>query len=131
MRLPGSTPAKVAPFASRLLHCVPVKPWRWPELAEALGLPHGIARTATAGEWKQGERNPALYRFACGLRGQGLEHAEAMRRVAVANATSCDPPLDTVEVEPNVANAWRSEVPGCAKRPPAVLDSAAFRAMPD
>src|SRR3546814_17654275 len=48
MRLPGYTHAKGEPFASRLLHCDPVKPWRWPALAEALGLPHGIARTATA-----------------------------------------------------------------------------------
>src|SRR3546814_8871999 len=34
MRLPGYTHAKGEPFASRLLHCDPVKPWRWPELAE-------------------------------------------------------------------------------------------------
>src|SRR3546814_7996324 len=40
MRLPGYTHAKGEPFASRLFHCDPVKPWGWPELAEALGLPH-------------------------------------------------------------------------------------------
>src|SRR3546814_4231228 len=54
-----------------------------------------------------------------------------MRRVAVANATRCDPPLDTGEVATIVANAWRSEVQGFAKLPHAVLDSDAFRALPD
>src|SRR3546814_18154789 len=54
-----------------------------------------------------------------------------MRRVAVANATRCDPPLDTGEGATIVANAWRSEVQGFAKLPHAVLDSDAFRALPD
>src|SRR3546814_2261987 len=34
MRLPGYTHAKGEPFASRLLHCDPVKPWRWPRSEE-------------------------------------------------------------------------------------------------
>src|SRR3546814_20375747 len=54
-----------------------------------------------------------------------------MRGVAVANATRCDPPLDTGEVATIVANAWRSEVQGFAKLPHAVLDSDAFRALPE
>src|SRR3546814_14972683 len=91
MRLPGYTHAQGEPFAPRLLHCDPVKPWRWPELAEALGLPPGIARTATAGEWQQGERNPALYPFARGLRGPGLSTADPLPRVPLDPPSPYDP----------------------------------------
>lgn len=131
MRLPGYVHAKGAPFTSRLVHCDPVAPWRWFALADALGLPHGTAPAATAKRWSRGERNPALHRFACGLRGQGLDHAEALRRVEAANAARCDPPLDTAEVAAIVASAWQAEAQGFAKLPYALLDSDAFRALPD
>lgn len=131
MRVPGYLHAKGAPFTSRLLHCDPVKPWRWPELAQALGLPFSNAPAARADKWREGGRNEAMYAFACGLRGQGLDHAEALGRARVANAGRCDPPLDAAEVAAIVASAWKREAQGYIKLPFSMLDSDAFRALPD
>lgn len=132
MRIPGYVHAKREPHTSRLLHCDPVMPWRWPELAEALGLPQGRACAANddPGTYGEGGRNPALYRFACGLRDQGLERAEALRRLTVANAERCRPPLDADEVAGIAASAWQSTAQGFAKLPHSLLDNDAFRALP-
>jgi hypothetical protein len=132
MRLPGYVHAKGEPFTSRLLRCDPAMPWRWPSFAEMMKLPFTASRAASKAEqWREGERNPALYRFACGLRGQGLEQVEALRRVHVANERRCCPPLDVGEVAGIVANAWQGEAPGFVKLPHALLDSDAFRALPE
>ncbi|WP_457097888.1 DNA-primase RepB domain-containing protein [Lysobacter sp. P5_B9] len=129
MRLPGYVHGKGEAFTSRLLRCDPVKPWRWPEFAEAMALPHGAPQASSAGEWQQGDRNPALYRFACGLRDQGLDQAEAFRRVTLANAARCHPPLDEAEVGGIVASAWQGVAKGFVKLPFPMLDSEAFRAL--
>jgi hypothetical protein len=132
MRLPGYLHAKGEPFTSRLLHCDPVQPWRWPSFAEMMVLPFTATRAANRAEqYREGERNPALYRFACGLRGQGHDKGEALRRVHVANAQKCFPLLDAGEVASIVANAWQGEAQGFVKLPNAMLDSEAFRALPD
>ena len=132
MRLPGYVHAKGEPFTSRLLHCDPVQPWRWPSFAEMMALPFTASRTANKAEqWREGERNPALYRFACGLRGQGLDQSEALRRLHIANAGRCLPPLDAGEVAGIVANAWQGEAQGFVKLPYGLLDSEAFRLLPD
>lgn len=132
MRLPGYVHAKGAPHTSRLLHCDPVMPWRWPELAEALGLPQGrkCAANDDAGTYGKSGRNDALYKFACGLRAQGLDHAEALRRVIVTNVGKCRPPLDADEVAGIVASAWQGRSQGYAKLPHSLLDNAAYRALP-
>jgi hypothetical protein len=132
MRLPGYVHAKREPFTSRLLHCDPVMPWRWPELADALGLPHGRVSAAKdgAGTYAEGERNPALYRFACGLRDQGLDQGDALRRVNVANTTRCLPPLDADEVAGIVASSWQGMSQGYVRLEYSLLDSPAFRALP-
>jgi hypothetical protein len=130
MRLPGYFHAKREPFTSRLLHCDPVMPWQWPTLAGALGLPHGKGAASTK-QWKQGERNSALYRFACALRDQGLDSDEALQRVNVANATRCLPLLDADEVAGIVANAWQGVAQGFARLEHSLLDNPAFRALPD
>jgi hypothetical protein len=132
MRLPGYVHAKRESFTSRLLHCDPVMPWRWPELADALGLPHGrMSAKDGTGTYSKGERNPALYRFACGLRDQGLDQADALQRVNVANANKCQPPLDADEVAGIVASAWQGVSQGYVQLPNSLLDSPAFRALPD
>jgi hypothetical protein len=131
MRLPGYVHAKREPFTSRLLHCDPVMPWQWPALADALGLPHGNAAAASATQWKQGERNPSLYRFACALRDQGLDRDEALRRVSVSNVAHCLPPLDVDEVAGIVASAWQGVAQGFARLEHSLLDNPAFRALPD
>ncbi|MEJ7746151.1 MAG: DNA-primase RepB domain-containing protein [Luteimonas sp.] len=131
MRLPGYVHAKGQPFTSRLLHCDPVMPWQWPAFAETMALPFTARPAANKAEqWREGERNPTLYRFACGLRGQGLEQVEALRRMQVANAGRCRPPLDAGEVAGIVANAWQGETRGFVQLPHSLLDSAAFRALP-
>ncbi len=132
MRLPGYVHAKGEPFTSRVLHCDPVQPWRWQSFAGMMGLPFSAPRAANdAGPWCEGERNPALYRFACGLRGQGLDQREALRRVHVSNAGRCVPPLDAAEVAGIVANAWQGEASGFVKLPHALLDSEAFHGLPN
>lgn len=132
IRLPGYFHNKRDPFLSRLLHCDPVQPWRWPDFAEAMGLPFTPARAANDGDsWGEGERNAALFRFACGLRGQGIDQAETLRRVTVSNADRCIPPLDGSEVAAIVASAWKGQARGFAKLPHALLDGEAFRALPD
>ncbi|GAB3749720.1 primase alpha helix C-terminal domain-containing protein [Lysobacter olei] len=132
IRLPGYVHAKRDPFTSRLLHCDPVQPWRWPDFAEVMALPFTPTRAANdEGEWADGERNLALYRFACGLRNKGLDHAEALRRVTVANAERCKTPLDGAEVAGIFESAWKAPAQGFAKLPHDVMDSEAFRTLPD
>jgi hypothetical protein len=129
MRLPGYLHMKGEPFRSRLLHCDPVKPWNWPDFAQAMGLPYAETDTDT-GQCGVGERNSYLYRFACGLRRQGVELGEALRRVNIANANRCIPPLDVAEVEAVVASAWNGELQGFVKLPYSLLDSPAYLKLP-
>lgn len=130
MRLPGYLHTKGEPFRSRLLHCDPVMPWKWPEFAQAMGLQ--CAATGTdAGQYLQGERNASLYRFACGLRRDGKDFSEALRRVNAANANKCIPPLDTSEVESIVSSAWNGEQHGFVKLPYSLIDSPAFLDLSD
>lgn len=133
MRVPGYVHAKREPHTSRLLHCDPVMPWQWVTLAEALDLPHERMGAANddAGTYGKGERNGALYRFASALRDKGLDRSEALRRVSLANAERCAPPLDSAEVAGIFESAWKAQAHGFAKLPYALLDSEAFRSLPD
>lgn len=130
MRLPGYLHMKGEPFRSRLLHCDPVKPWNWPDFAQAMGLPYAETDT-DARQYAEGERNTSLYRFACGLRRRGIEQSEALRRVNVANARRCTTPLDTAEVEAVVSSAWDGELQGFAMLPYSLIDSPEFLSLPD
>lgn len=129
MRLPGYLHTKGEPFRSRLLHCDPVKPWNWPDFAQTMGLQFTATDTDT-GQYTEGNRNVSLYRFACGLRQQGIDHNEALRRVNVANARCCTPPLESAEVEGIVASAWNGELRGFVMLPYSLLDSPAYLKLP-
>lgn len=129
MRLPGYLHMKGQPFRSLLLHCDPVKPWNWRDFAQAMGLPYAETDTDT-GLRGVGERNNYLYRFACGLRRQGVDLGEALRRVNLANVNRCMPPLDIAEVETVVASAWKGELQGFVMLPYSLLDSPAYRNLP-
>lgn len=129
MRLPGYLHAKGQPFRSRLLHCDPVKPWDWQDFAQTMGLQFTATGTDT-GQYTEGNRNVSLYRFACGLRQQGIDHNEALRRVNVANARCCTPPLDTAEVKGIVASAWDGELQGFVMLPYSLIDSPAYLSLP-
>lgn len=129
MRLPGYLHTKGEPFRSRLLHCDRVKPWNWADFAQTMKLPH-VAADSDAGQCGVGERNNYLYRFACGLRRQGVDLCEALRRLNIANASRCTPPLDSAEVESIVASAWNGELQGFVVLPYSLLDSPAYRNLP-
>lgn len=129
MRLPGYLHTKGEPFRSRLLHCDRVKPWNWPDFAQTMGLQFTATDTDT-GQYTEGNRNVSLYRFACGLRQQGIDHNEALRRVNVANARCCTPPLDTAEVECIVASAWDGELQGFVMLPYSLIDNPAYLSLP-
>ncbi len=130
MRLPGYLHIKGEPFRSRLLHCDRVKPWNWPDFAQTMGL-HYAETDTDAGRYVEGKRNASLYRFACGLRRKGIDHGEALRRVNVANARRCTPPLDAAEVERIVASAWNGEIQGFVKLPYSLIDGPAFKNLTD
>jgi len=129
MRLPGYLHTKGQPFRSHLLHCDPVKPWNWPDFAQMMGLPYAET-DADTGQCGVGQRNNYLYRFACGLRSKGVDLCEALRRVSIANANRCIPPLDSAEVEGIVASAWNGELRGFVMLPYSVLDSPAYLDLP-
>lgn len=130
MRMPGHMHRKGEPFRSRLLHCDPVQPWPWTELAEALNLPCSICPAPTT--FREGTRNDGMFRFACGLRQQNVDRHEALRRVGIANAERCVPPLDGAEIEALVASAWQQpRQDRYVALPHSLLDSEEFRAVSD
>lgn len=131
MRLPGYVHAKGESFTSRLVRCDPTQPWQWHSFAATMALPFTAPQAAdNAQTYCEGERNAAMYRFACGLRGQGLGKAEALRRAQVANAGQYVPPLDEDEVAGIIASAWRGESTGFLMLPHSLLDSDAFHGLP-
>ncbi len=131
IRLPGYVHLKGEPFRSRLLHCDPTQPWTWPQFAEAMGLPLGVSPVKNSEEqWMEGERNTRLYAFAWGLRTQGIEQPEAIRRALLANDRHCIPSLDPAEVECIVANAWTGKRKGYVQLRHDLVDCNEFRALP-
>ncbi len=130
MRLPGYLHTKGEPFSSRLLHCDPVMPWKWPDFAQAMGLQYA-ATGMDAGQYLEGERNASLYGFACGLRRKGLDRSDGLHRVKIANARRCIPPLDTEGVEGIVASAWNGELQGFVMLPYSLIDGTAFKGLSD
>lgn len=55
----------------------------------------------------QGGRNQTLFKLACSLQQQGLSDAAIMGVIETENATKCNPPLDTEEVEQIIASALK------------------------
>lgn len=55
----------------------------------------------------QGGRNQTLFKLACSLQQQGLSDAAIMSVIETENATKCNPPLDTEEVEQIIASALK------------------------
>jgi hypothetical protein len=128
MRMPGFLHRKATPYRSRLLHCDFVKPWIWSDFAECMGLV-GQSPKPDAGLYVEGGRNDAMFRFACGLRSQGLPHDEALHRTNVANAGRCIPPLDGAEVAAIVSSAYKGDQKGFVALPNALYDSPGFQML--
>lgn len=60
-------------------------------------------------EIAEGERNQALHKYACSLRGKGQEESEIVAAVMAVNLSRCKPPLDDAEVRKLVESACRHE----------------------
>jgi hypothetical protein len=58
----------------------------------------------------EGERNDALFRIGCAMRGQGAEHDEIESSLLETNAARCAPPLPDDEVRKIAASAARYPV---------------------
>lgn len=128
MRIPGFMHRKATPHRSRLLHCDPVKPWIWSDFAERMDLVNQ-SQKPDAGVYVEGGRNEAMFRFACGLRSQGLPHDDALHRTNVANAGRCIPPLDGAEVAAIVSSAYKGDQKGFVALPNALYDSPRFQRL--
>ena len=128
MRIPGFMHRKATPYQSRLLHRDPAKPWIWSDFAECMGLVCQSLKP-DAGVYVEGGRNDAMFRFACGLRSQGLPHDEALHRTNVANAGRCIPPLDGSEVAAIVSSAFKGDQMGFVALPHALYDSPRFQRL--
>lgn len=129
MRIPGYLHLKAAPFRSHLLQCHHIKPWNWHDFADAMGLRH-LVTPSDSGPFAEGERNTKLFRFACGLKSQGISENEATRRLLVANETRCTVPLEIAEIERIVSSAWQSEPRGFITIPHSLIDNPAFLTLP-
>lgn len=53
----------------------------------------------------EGSRNATLFKYACSLRGRGLEPQEIIQYILAMNATYCNPPLKESEVKTIVESA--------------------------
>lgn len=101
---PGCSPAEVEVAAA---------PAWMTEAPKAAGKRSRVSRASrglTSGKpIPEGERNDAMFRLACRLRGQGLGEAAILQELREQNAKLCVPPLDDDEVEGLVDSAMRYE----------------------
>ncbi|MCC5793862.1 MAG: DUF3631 domain-containing protein, partial [Chromatiales bacterium] len=72
------------------------------------------------------QRNDALFRYSCSLRGRGLDRAEAEALLGVA-ALNCKPPLPADEALQCLDSAWRYEAP--QEAPPEIAELARLPAL--
>lgn len=121
MRLPGFWHQKGEPFQTRILQENLAQPYAISNLMERLNLntqstvqlagdatvlsPNFDRQTAIAG-FDQGDRDDGLFRYACSLRGRGMEKEEA-RLLVLAAAANCRPPMPESEASKCLESAWR------------------------
>nr|GAT45548.1 predicted protein [Mycena chlorophos] len=135
MRVPGFFHNKGEPFLSRIVNQHKAPPYAHEQMAEALGLGQGTSAPAAATTTLsttilEGQRNDTLFRLARGLVHAGLEPAGVNQRLQRLNAERCTPPLCTSEVDDIAANASAYGSNGFVRLPHALLDSAAWKALP-
>lgn len=129
MRIPGFMHRKATPHRSRLLHCDPVKPWIWSDFAERMGLAQ-LSPKRDARVYVEGERNDAMFRFACGLKREGHPMDTALRRAAVANQSCYLPPLEWAEVLTIFQSVYKRESVGYIQLPYSLLDDPDYLTLP-
>lgn len=121
MRLPGYWHQKAAPFQTRIIEEKSHAPYAVAELIERLEL-NAKPTAQTAGNttaqaltfdrknaiagFAQGNRDDSLFRYACSLRGRGVEKEEA-RLLVQAAAANCQPPMPELDATNCLESAWR------------------------
>lgn len=121
MRLPGFWHQKAEPFQTRIIEEKSHAPYAVADLIERLELnakstvqPAGdtLAQTlnfdrknAIVG-FAQGNRDDSLFRYACSLRGRGVEKEE-VRLLVQAAAANCQPPMPEPDATNCLESAWR------------------------
>lgn len=102
------------------------RPYEWVEGTADLPLPHSPqwlleihqSGSQTPPNWAkyiQGERNDRIFRLACAVRARG---GDVLEEVRAANASLCEPPLLSKEIEQIVASASRYPAGGGAPLAP-------------
>lgn len=121
MRLPGFWHQKAEPFQTRIIEEKSHAPFAVADLMARLELnaqPTAQAagdttaqtlnfdrKNAIAG-FAQGNRDDGLFRYACSLRGRGVEKEEARLLVQTA-AANCQPPMSELDATKCLESAWR------------------------
>ena len=121
MRLPGFWHKKGEPYQTRILHENAALPYNVADLIERLEL-NGQPTAQTAGDstvqtlnfdrknaiagFAQGNRDDSLFRYACSLRGRGLDKKEA-QLLMLAAAANCQPPMTELDAHKCLESAWR------------------------
>jgi len=121
MRLPGFWHRKAEPFQTCIIEKKYHAPFAVADLIERLELntkptaqsagnttPQGLTfnrKNAIAG-FDQGNRDDGLFRYACSLRGSGVNKEEA-RVLVQASAANCQPPMPEPEATKCLESAWR------------------------
>jgi len=121
MRLPGFWHQKGEPFQTRIINQNPVAPYAVADLIERLEMnAHPTAQTAgittpqtltfdrknAIAGFAQGNRDDSLFRYACSLRGRGVEKEEA-RLLVQAAAANCLPAMPEPDATNCLDSAWR------------------------
>jgi len=81
---------------------------QWPEPLRDLALEHQ-RRPLSQGAILEGERNDALFRLGCSLRGAGKSEADIQRHLEAENQARCHPPLPIDDVVTIAGSAARYE----------------------
>ena len=87
----------------------PVPEWVYgaPEVRPAIESPSLDPRLILSGV-AEGARDDTLFRYACRLRGLGVDRSEATTLVLVA-AANCDPPFEEAQTVRKVEQAWKHQ----------------------
>lgn len=121
MRLPGFWHKKAEPFQNRIIEEKSHAPYAVADLIERLEL-NGQPTAQAAGDttaqtlnfdrknaiagFAQGNRDDGLFRYACRLRGCGMEKEDA-RLLVQAAAANCQPPMPVLDATNCLESAWR------------------------
>lgn len=142
MRVPGFLHRKAEPFLTRIIELRDASHIAHADFVRAFGIdsdaPHSatVMRLPTAHKRRtlpnvipEGERDNALFDWACRLVRKGHDARVVNDRLQKINAERCLPPLDADEVDKIAAHAAGYGSDGWMRIPHELWDSPAFRAL--